>query len=58
MVSVEEARAVFGKAFSRPPRLLFGNPVAFLFSAYYAYIYGRSYTSTYLAGSDTLFRYV
>lgn len=42
MVSVEEARGVFGKAFSRPPRLLFGNPVAFMFSAYYAYIYGES----------------
>lgn len=43
MVSSEQARAVFGRAFSRPPRLLFTNPVAFIFSAYYAYIYGIIY---------------
>ena len=40
MVSADDARQVFGRAFSRPPRLLFGNPVAFMFSIYYAYIYG------------------
>ena len=41
MVSREDAKVVFGQAFSRPPRLLFGNPVAFIFSAYYAYIFGE-----------------
>jgi hypothetical protein len=40
MVSTTEAKQVFGRAFSRPPRLLFTNPVCFLFSAYYSYIYG------------------
>lgn len=40
MVSVDEAKQVFGRAFSRPPRLLFINPVCFLFSLYYSYIYG------------------
>ena len=40
MVSTAEAKQVFGRAFSRPPRLLFTNPVCFLFSAYYSYIYG------------------
>jgi len=40
MVSRSDAKEVFARAFSRPPRLLFGNPVAFIFSAYYAYIYG------------------
>ncbi len=41
MVSADDARHVFGRAFSRPPRLLLGNPVAFIVLAYYAYIYGR-----------------
>lgn len=41
MVTGDEAREAFGRTFSRPPRLLFTNPVAFLFSAYYAYIYGQ-----------------
>lgn len=43
MVSSSDAREVFGRAFSRPPRLLFTNPVAFMFSAYYAYIYGEHF---------------
>lgn len=43
MVSKDQARTVFGRAFSRPPRLLFGNPVCLLFSLYYAYIYGIIY---------------
>jgi hypothetical protein len=47
MVSVDEARQVFGRAFSRPPRLLFTNPVCFLFSAYYSYIYGQSTSDRY-----------
>lgn len=42
MVSSGEARVVFGRAFSRPPRLLFTNPVCLIFSLYYAYIYGES----------------
>ena len=42
MVSRDEARQVFGRAFSRPPRLLFTNPVCLIFSLYYAYIYGAS----------------
>lgn len=41
MVSVDEAKQVFRTAFSRPPRLLFTNPVCFLFSLYYSYIYGK-----------------
>jgi hypothetical protein len=41
MVSLQDARQVFGRAFSRPPRMLFGNPVCFIFSAYYAYLYGE-----------------
>jgi hypothetical protein len=45
MVSTAEAKQVFGRAFSRPPRLLFTNPVCFLFSAYYSYIYGMSLPS-------------
>jgi DHA1 family multidrug resistance protein-like MFS transporter len=44
MVSREDAKVVFRQAFSRPPRLLFGNPVAFIFSAYYAYIYGEAFS--------------
>ena len=43
MVSRDEMSSAFSKAFSRPPRLLFGNPVAFFFSFYYAYIYGIIY---------------
>lgn len=43
MVSRDEARSAFGRAFSRPPRLLFGNPVALIFSVYYAYVYGIIY---------------
>jgi DHA1 family multidrug resistance protein-like MFS transporter len=42
MVSGDDAKQVFGRAFSRPPRLLFTNPVCAIFSAYYAYIYGES----------------
>ena len=41
MVSRDDAKEVFIKAFSRPPRLLLGNPVCLMFSAYYAYIYCR-----------------
>lgn len=40
MVSARDAKSVFGKAFSRPPRLLFLNPVCLLFALYYAYVYG------------------
>lgn len=40
MVSRDEAKDAFVKAFSRPPRLLLGNPVALIFSLYYSYIYG------------------
>ncbi|WWC97077.1 hypothetical protein V866_003954 [Kwoniella sp. B9012] len=43
MVSKSEMLSVYGKAFSRPPRLLFTNPVAFAFSMYYAYLYGLIY---------------
>lgn len=43
MVPLADARRVFGNAFSRPPRLLFTNPVCFMFSAYYAYLYGTIY---------------
>lgn len=39
MVSADQAKAAFSSAFSRPPRLLFGNPVASISSAYYAYIF-------------------
>lgn len=42
MVSGDDAKQVFGRAFSRPPRLLFTNPVCAIFSAYYAYIYGEA----------------
>lgn len=41
MVSKDDASAVFRRTFSRPFRLLFGNPVCALFSVYYAYIYGK-----------------
>lgn len=43
MVSVKDVGEVFGKAFSRPPRLLFTNPVCLIFSLYYAYIYAIIY---------------
>ncbi|ODN97381.1 hypothetical protein L198_03945 [Cryptococcus wingfieldii CBS 7118] len=43
MVSRADAKAVYGRAFSRPPRLLFTNPVAFGFSMYYGYVYGIIY---------------
>jgi len=43
MVSADDAREVFGKTFSRPFRLLFTNPVQFIFCAYYSYIYGIIY---------------
>lgn len=43
MVSGSEAKATFKRAFTRPPRLLLFNPVAFVFSAYYAYIYAVMY---------------
>lgn len=46
MVSKEDAKAVYGRAFSRPPRLLFTNPVAFAFSLYYAYVYGMAVVLT------------
>lgn len=42
MVSKEDAKTVYVRAFSRPPRLLFTNPVAFAFSLYYAYVYGKA----------------
>lgn len=54
MVSTDEAKQVFGRAFSRPPRLLFTNPVCFLFSLYYSYIYGRSLGSTITAMEHSL----
>lgn len=41
MVSRDEARDAFRRAFSRPPRLLLYNPVALIFSLYYSYIYGE-----------------
>ncbi|WVR03905.1 hypothetical protein IAU60_000904 [Kwoniella sp. DSM 27419] len=43
MVSRSDAVRIYGQAFSRPPRLLFTNPVAFAFSIYYAYVYGVIY---------------
>ncbi|WWC68745.1 uncharacterized protein I206_102679 [Kwoniella pini CBS 10737] len=43
MVTKSEMLVVYGRAFSRPPRLLFTNPVAFMFSMYYAYLYGLIY---------------
>lgn len=43
MVSKSQAKSAFGNAFSRPPRLLLGNPVCFIFSAYYAFVYGILY---------------
>lgn len=46
MVSKEDAKAVYGRAFSRPLRLLFTNPVAFAFSLYYAYVYGMAVVLT------------
>jgi hypothetical protein len=36
-----DVRAVFARAFSRPPRLLFGNPVCALFSIYFGESEGR-----------------
>lgn len=41
MVSRSEAKAVFARAFSRPPRLFLFNPVCTIFAVYYAYIYGE-----------------
>ncbi|KAK8861475.1 hypothetical protein IAR55_002296 [Kwoniella newhampshirensis] len=43
MVSRDEMKTVYGRAFSRPPRLLFTNPIAFGFSVYYAYTYAMIY---------------
>ncbi|WVF67123.1 hypothetical protein IAT40_001868 [Kwoniella sp. CBS 6097] len=43
IISKDEARAVYAKAFSRPPRLLLTNPVAFAFAMYYAYVYAVIY---------------
>ncbi|WVQ78741.1 hypothetical protein IAT38_000828 [Cryptococcus sp. DSM 104549] len=43
MVSRQDMKTVYGRAFSRPPRLLFTNPVAFAFSIYYAYTYAIIY---------------
>ena len=43
MVSRDDAKATFSRAFSRPPRLLLTNPVCLIFSAYYAYIYSIIY---------------
>lgn len=40
MVTRDEAKFVFKRTFSRPFRLLFGNPVCAMFSLYYSYIYG------------------
>ena len=53
MVSRSEARSAFGKAFSRPPRMFFTNPVCFIFCVYYAYLYGKSYSSRLSARSHT-----
>ncbi len=41
MVRGKDAKMVFQRAFTRPPRLLFTNPVAFMFSLYYGYIYSE-----------------
>ncbi|RSH77130.1 uncharacterized protein EHS24_003760 [Apiotrichum porosum] len=43
MVSRDQARQTFGRAFSRPPRLLFTNPVCALFALYYGYLYACIY---------------
>ncbi|KAL1405713.1 hypothetical protein Q8F55_007383 [Vanrija albida] len=43
MVTADQAKAAFSTAFSRPPRLLFGNPVASIASVYYAYIFSILY---------------
>lgn len=40
MVSRADAKEVFSRAFSRPPRLFLFNPVCTVFAVYYAYIYG------------------
>jgi hypothetical protein len=53
MVSRKELVVVFGRAFSRPPRLMFGNPVALIFSIYYAYLYGIIYV--FLVSAPLLF---
>ncbi|TXT08900.1 hypothetical protein VHUM_03028 [Vanrija humicola] len=43
MVSADQAKTAFSSAFSRPPRLLFMNPVASISSVYYAYIFSILY---------------
>jgi DHA1 family multidrug resistance protein-like MFS transporter len=43
MVSRDQARQTFRRAFSRPPRLLFTNPVCALFALYYGYLYACIY---------------
>lgn len=53
MVSRAEASDAFYKAFTRPPRLLFGNPVAFLTCVYYSYLYSIIYM--FLIGTPMLF---
>ena len=52
MVSSKDAKEVFGRAFSRPPRLLFTNPVCAIFSIYYAYIYGPSLSQSAVCHAD------
>lgn len=42
-VSRSEAGDAFSKAITRPPRLLFGNPVALITCIYYAYLYSIIY---------------
>ena len=52
MVSGKDAKEVFQKAFSRPPRLLLFNPVCAYFSIYYAYIYGELRISLWSSAPD------
>lgn len=35
-------KSVFARTFARPPRLMLTNPVAIVFSTYYAYTYGNA----------------
>lgn len=52
-VSRSEAGDAFSKAATRPPRLLFGNPVALLICIYYAYLYSIIYV--FLVSTPLLF---
>lgn len=58
MVSREEAKQVFSAAFSRPPRLLFTNPVCMIFSAYYAYLYGEVMSLVLLIWSAIIYLFI